>query len=62
MLAEVDVIEFQNTEAYSNFDLTNVKYSTYRQSSDANLKVMERIRRNTFMHSENKKINMIVKI
>jgi hypothetical protein len=29
LLASVDVIEFQTTEAYSNLELTNVKYSTY---------------------------------
>jgi hypothetical protein len=38
-LASVDVIEFQTTEAYSNLDLTNVKYSTYKQSKEENLKV-----------------------
>jgi hypothetical protein len=41
LLASVDVIEFQTTEAYSNLDLTNVKYSTYKQSREENLKVME---------------------
>jgi hypothetical protein len=52
-LASVDVIEFQTTEAYSNLDLTNVKYSTYKQSREENLKVTERIMPNSFMHSEN---------
>jgi hypothetical protein len=52
-LASVDVIEFQTTEAYSNLNLTNVKYSIYKQSREENLKVMERIRTNSFMHSEN---------
>jgi hypothetical protein len=55
MLASVDVIEFQTTEAYSNFDPTNVKYGTCKQSREENLKVMERIRPNSFMHSENMK-------
>jgi hypothetical protein len=51
----VDVREFQTTEAYSNVDLTIVKYSTYKQSREENLKVMERIIPNCFMHSESKK-------
>jgi hypothetical protein len=54
-LASVDVIEFQTTEAYSNLDLTNVKYSTCKQSREEDLKVVERIRPNSFMHSENMK-------
>jgi hypothetical protein len=58
-LASVDVIEFQTTEAYSNLDLTNVKYSTYKQSNEENLKVMERIRPNSFMHSENMKSTLL---
>jgi hypothetical protein len=33
----VDVIEFQTTEAYSNLDLTKVKYRTYKHSSEENL-------------------------
>jgi hypothetical protein len=55
LVASVDtiLIEFQTTEAHSNMDLTNVKYSIYEQSSEENLKVMERIRPNSFMHSEN---------
>jgi hypothetical protein len=52
LLASVDVIEFLTTEAYSNLDLTKVKYSTDKQSKEKNLKVMERIRPNSFMHSE----------
>jgi hypothetical protein len=56
LLASVDVIEFQTTEAYSNLDLTNVKYSTYKQSREDNLKVMERIRLRKYG------MNMIVKI
>jgi hypothetical protein len=47
------VIEFETSEAYSNLDLTNVKYSTYKQSREEILKVMGRIRPNSFMHSEN---------
>jgi hypothetical protein len=52
LLAAVDVTKFQTIEAYSNLDLTDVKYSTYKQSREENLKVMERIRPNSFMHSE----------
>jgi hypothetical protein len=44
MLTSVDVIEFRTTEAYSNLGLTNVKYSTYKQSRGEKLKVIERIR------------------
>jgi hypothetical protein len=57
LLAPVDVIEFQTTEAYSNLDLTNAKYSTYmcKQSREGNLKVVDRIRPSSFMHSENMK-------
>jgi hypothetical protein len=55
LLAPVDAIEFQITEAYSNLDLTNVKYIAYKQSREENLKVMERIRPNGFMQSENMK-------
>jgi hypothetical protein len=36
-----DVIEFQTTEACSNLDLTDVKYSTYKQPREEHLKVME---------------------
>jgi hypothetical protein len=43
------------TETYSNLDLTNVKYSTYKQPTEKNLKVMERIMTNASMNSENKK-------
>jgi hypothetical protein len=56
-LASVDVTEFQTTEACSNLDLTNIKYSTYKQSKEENLKVMERIRPNSFMHSEDNNNN-----
>jgi hypothetical protein len=38
----------QITEAYSNLYLTNVKYSMYKQSREENLKVMGRIRPNSF--------------
>jgi hypothetical protein len=54
LLASVDTIEFQTTEAYSNLDLTKIKYSTYKHYRERNLKVMERIRPKSFMHSENK--------
>jgi hypothetical protein len=53
LLASVDVMEFQTTQAYSNLDLTNGNYSMYKQSREENLKVMERIRPNSFIHSEN---------
>jgi hypothetical protein len=49
----VDVIEFQATEEYSNLDLTSVWYSTYKESREENLKVIERIRPSSFIHSEN---------
>jgi hypothetical protein len=49
------MIEFQTAEAYSNLDLTDVKYGTYKQSREENLKVMKQIRPNRFMHSENMK-------
>jgi hypothetical protein len=55
LLALVDVIEFQIIEAYSNLDLTKVKYSSYKQSKEDDLKVMERIRSNSYTHSENMK-------
>jgi hypothetical protein len=42
-------------------DLTNVKYSTYKQSREENLKVMERIRPNIFIHSENMKSTLLRK-
>jgi hypothetical protein len=46
LLASVDVITFQTAEVHSNLDLSNVKYSTYKQSEEENLKVMERIKPN----------------
>jgi hypothetical protein len=33
-LALVDVIKFHTTEAYSNTDLTKVKYKTYKHSRE----------------------------
>jgi hypothetical protein len=48
LLASVDVIEFQTTVEYSNLDLN-------KQSREENLEVMERIRSNSFTHSENMK-------
>jgi hypothetical protein len=59
LLASVDVIEFQTAEAYSSFDLSNVKYNRHKQSRDENLKLMERIRPNSLIRSENKKTNTI---
>jgi hypothetical protein len=44
----VDGREFQTAQAYSNSALTNVKYSTYRQSWEENVKVIERLRPNSF--------------
>jgi hypothetical protein len=41
LLASVDVTEFQTTEAYSNLDLTNVKYSIYKHSTEENMWVIE---------------------
>jgi hypothetical protein len=56
VLKLVDLVDMlQTTEAYSNLDVTNVKCSIYKQSREENLKVMERIRPNSFMHSENMK-------
>jgi hypothetical protein len=55
LLASVDMIEFHTSEAYSNLYVTKVKYSTYRKSIEENLNVIERIRPNTFINSENKK-------
>jgi hypothetical protein len=46
----MDVIDFQTTEAYSNLDLNNIKYSTYKQSREENPKVMGQIRPNSLMH------------
>jgi hypothetical protein len=37
LLASVDVIEFHTTEAYSNPDLTKVKYKTYEHSREEKL-------------------------
>jgi hypothetical protein len=34
LLASVDAIEFQTTEAYSGSDLNNVKYNIYRYSEE----------------------------
>jgi hypothetical protein len=48
LVASVNVIEFKISEAYSNLHLTNVKYTTYRYSREETVKVMERIRPNSF--------------
>jgi hypothetical protein len=37
LLASVEVMEFQTTEAYSNLDLTKVKYNTYRHSREGGI-------------------------
>jgi hypothetical protein len=34
LLASVDVTEFHTTEAYSNLDLTEVKYRTNKHSTE----------------------------
>jgi hypothetical protein len=44
-----------NYEAYSNFDLTDVKYNIYKQQREGNVKVSERIGSNSFKYSENMK-------
>jgi hypothetical protein len=49
------VVEFQTTERYSNLDPTHVKYSIYKEFKEKNLKITERIRPNSFVHSENMK-------
>jgi hypothetical protein len=55
LMASVEVIKFQTNEAYSNLDLTDVKYSIYEHSGEETVQVVERIRPNSFKHSENKK-------
>jgi hypothetical protein len=42
LLASVDVIEFQTTDAYANLDLTNTMYNLSIHSTDEKLKVMLR--------------------
>jgi hypothetical protein len=37
LLASVEVMEFQIIETYYNFDLTKVRYSTYKHSREENL-------------------------
>jgi hypothetical protein len=53
LLASVDVIEFQTAEAYSNLDLTNVRFSVYKHSREEKQKVMERIIPKSFILAEN---------
>jgi hypothetical protein len=53
LLESVEGIEFQITEAYSNLDLSNLKHSKYKHSKEENVKVMERMRSNGLMRSEN---------
>jgi hypothetical protein len=55
LVESVDVMEFQATEAYSNLDLTSARYSTYKESREENLKVIERMRPSNFIHSEYRK-------
>jgi hypothetical protein len=40
LLASVDLIEFQTTDAYSSLDLTNVVYNLSIHSTDEKLKVI----------------------
>jgi hypothetical protein len=44
LLASVDIIEFQATDAYSSLDLINVMYNLSILSRDENLKIMLRTR------------------
>jgi hypothetical protein len=39
LLASIDVIEFQTTEACSSLDVTRVKYNMYIYSMDEEMKV-----------------------
>jgi hypothetical protein len=61
ILASVDVTDFQIKESYSNLDLTNVKYTTYKQSREENLKVMELTRPNNLVHPESMKLALLRK-
>jgi hypothetical protein len=44
-----------NCRGIFQLDLASEKYSTYEKSREENLKIMKRIRPNSFMHSENMK-------
>jgi hypothetical protein len=47
LLASVDVIEFQTTDAYSSLDLTDAVYNLNIHSIEEKLKVMLRTRPNS---------------
>jgi hypothetical protein len=47
LLASVDVIKFQTTDAYSSLDITNVIYNLCINSRDEKVKVMQRTRPNS---------------
>jgi hypothetical protein len=51
------------TEAYSNLDLTNVKYNTFNLPGDkySYMKVLKLMRLNSVMHSENKISMFLIK-
>jgi hypothetical protein len=53
VLASVDVIEFQTTEAYATLDLTRVKYNRYMHLRDEKENVMLRTRPKNLIHREN---------
>jgi hypothetical protein len=53
LLASVHVIEFYTTEAYSKLGLTKVKYKTYKHSREEKLQVIEWIKPESLIHSEN---------
>jgi hypothetical protein len=55
LVSSLGMIRVPPTKAYCNFDLTNVKYNTYKQSREENLKVMEQMRPSSLIHSENLK-------
>jgi hypothetical protein len=47
LLASVDIIEFQTTDAYSSLDLTNAMYNLSIHSRDEKLKVILTTRPNS---------------
>jgi hypothetical protein len=51
--ASVNVIEFRNAQVFSNWKLPNVKYSTYEQPRKESLKVIEKKKPNSSIHSDN---------
>jgi hypothetical protein len=56
------MIEFQTTNAYSNFDLTVAIYSIRRMSRMEKENVILLINPNNFIVCENKKIYMLMKM